>query len=89
MNEANRAVREAARDIVVEILGGPWNPTTRDGCAVRGGVGGSRHRTPPDTIRQRHLGAGHGEGNKPIAFLNGIRDFRHVTSRTVGCQQRQ
>ena len=69
MNESNRTVREAAHDVVVEILGVPWNPTTRDGFEFRGGVRRGRHRTAANAVRRGHLGASQAKGGNPIAPL--------------------
>ena len=57
MNEANSAVRDAAHDVAVEILGALGVQPQENGYAFRRGIRGGRHRTEANTVCRGHLGA--------------------------------
>ena len=69
MNESNNTVREAARDVVVEILGAlgiqPQAMDSHFGEESRWG----RHRVAADAVRRRHFRASQAEAGDKIAPL--------------------
>ena len=66
MNEANRAVREAARAVVVEILGALGvQPQEMD--SILGGCRRGRHRTAADEVRRGYFRASPAEATNPTA----------------------
>ena len=67
MNEANREVREAARNLAVEILRALGvQPQEMDSHFGEGSDRG-RHRTAANAVRRSHFRASKAEATNPIA----------------------